>query len=74
MEWYWLVLIVIGYLLIGVIACGLLERFTEASDYRDVKNRSYVVFFWWLIPFIVLALSSNALIDWIAGKESEWKS
>ena len=70
MSWYWIVLIVIGYILLSAVACVVLSRTMKTTD-----NAIIVLFgmFWPLfiisLPIIILMILLNKIIDKYGYKE-----
>lgn len=65
MAWYWIVLIVIGYLIIGSFCAGIASSIFEwAGDYLDEDCICIIVFFWPLaIPLILVVSMCHFIIE-----------
>lgn len=61
MAWYWIVLIVVGYLIIGSVLAGLI---TWIPDFDDEDIFPVMVLLWPIaLPFILLDLMCRAIIN-----------
>lgn len=61
MEWYWIVLIVLGYLVIGGVVAGLFRRMFEFSGEED----NAVAIIWPIIlPFVIVAYIADWVREW----------
>lgn len=63
MAWYWIILIIIGYFVIGSVFAGLM---TWISEFDDEDLMPFIVFSWPLfIPIMLLYLLCTKIIDFI---------
>ena len=65
MAWYWIILIVIGYLIVGSVCAGLTNRIAELAegDYLDEDCVPIVVFFWPLaLPLLLVVYMCDYII------------
>ena len=64
MAWYWIVLIVIGYLIVGSFCAGIASLIAECTgNYLDEDCLPIIVLFWSLaIPLILVAYMCRFII------------
>ena len=61
MAWYWIVLIVIGYFVIGSVLAGLITWIPECDD-DDLLP--FIIFLWPIVlPILLIALMCISIID-----------
>ncbi len=64
MAWYWIVLIVIGYFIVGSVLAGLM---TWIPDCDDDDLLPVIVFFWPVaVPVFLLALICASIINFFS--------
>ena len=61
MSWYWIVLIIIGYFVVGSVFAGLM---TWVDDFDDEDLMPYMVFGWpLLVPILLIFLLCVYIIE-----------
>ena len=64
MAWYWIVLIVIGYFVVGSVLAGLTTW--VSLDFDDEDLMLYMVFLWQIVlPILLMVLLCTTIIDHI---------
>ena len=63
MSWYWIVLIIIGYFIVGSVLAGLM---TWINEFDDEDLFPFVVLFWPItIPILFIYLLCVFIIDYL---------
>lgn len=73
MHWYWIILIVFGYLVIGSIIVGLVKRTDNGHVFDDSYGSMMIIDILWPISLIVFILVSIYCLVAYSGKHKTKK-
>lgn len=75
MEWYYIVLIVIGYIIMMILTAYLLNKYT--SDMEKAECILAGMFWPFVIVFFTFAIPTGSIvwvIEWVADKWEEYEN